>query len=141
MIDIYNPNVANSLVALRDLAEAGARVLDEREAHYFAQYPLCSTAPRFQLPPTFEDSVGKLLKLLYTGNSESGVYSGDHVDSDLRWPASKGDLRPDITRDEAEWLVLFYNRRGLKGNPSVSRWLIGRELTTVDEWVKLQLGG
>lgn len=45
MIDIYNPNVANSLVALRDLAEAGARVLNEREAHYFAQYPLCSTSP------------------------------------------------------------------------------------------------
>ncbi|KAJ5877785.1 hypothetical protein N7455_001250 [Penicillium solitum] len=154
--NIYNPNVANSLVALRDLAEAGARVLDEREAHYFAQYPLCSTLPvsdaelikvigehigkKIEVQtPTFEEGVSKILKLLYAG--ESGVYSGDHVHSDLRWPASKGDLRPDITRDEAERLVLFYNRRGLKGNPSVLRWLIGREPTTVDEWVKLQLSG
>ncbi|KAJ5508621.1 hypothetical protein N7527_010764 [Penicillium freii] len=154
--NMYNPNVANSLIALRDLAEAGARVLDEREAHYFAQYPLCSTSPvsdaefikingnhmgkKIQVTtPTFEEGVSKLLKLLYDG--ESGVYSPDHVDSDLRWPASKGDLRPDITRDEAERLVLFYNRRGLKGNPSVLRWLIGREPTTVDEWVKIQLGG
>ncbi|KAJ5812752.1 hypothetical protein N7447_009775 [Penicillium robsamsonii] len=153
---IYNPNVANSLIALRDLAEAAARVLDEREPHYFAQYPLCSTFPvsdaeaikvigkhigkEIKVPtPTFEEGVSKLLKFLYTG--ESGMYSGDHVDSDLRWPASQGDLRPDITKDQAERLILFYNRRGLKGNPSVLRWLIGREPTSVDEWVKIQLKG
>ncbi|KXG47719.1 uncharacterized protein PGRI_015890 [Penicillium griseofulvum] len=154
--NLYNPYVANSLVALRDLAEAGARVLDEREPHYFAQYPLCSTFPlsdagfikimekhigkEINVPtPTFEKGVSKLLGLLYAG--ESCMYSGDHVDSDLRWPASQGDLRPDITRDEAERLILFDNRRGLKGNPSVLRWLIGREPTTVDEWVKIQVGG
>lgn len=154
--NMYNPHIVNSLVALKDLAEAGARVLDEREAHYFAQYPLCSTFPvsnadfiqvigkhigkEIEVPtPTFEEGVSKVLKLLYPG--ESGVYSGTHVHSDLRWPASQGELRPDITRDEAERLILFYNRRGLKGNPSVLRWLIGREPTTVDEWVKLQLRG
>jgi hypothetical protein len=53
----------------------------------------------------------------------------------------KGDLRPDTTRDEAQRLVLSYNRRGLKGNPSVLRWLIGQEPTTVDEGVKVQLSG
>ncbi|CDM31037.1 hypothetical protein DTO013E5_324 [Penicillium roqueforti] len=154
--NIFNPHVANSLVALRDLAEAGARVLNEREVHYFAQYPLCSTFPvsdvdfvdvigdyigkKIEVPtPTLEEGASKVLRLLYAG--ESGVYSGDHVVSDLRWPAAKGDLRPDITRDEAERLVLFYNRRGLKGNPRVLRWLIGREPTTVAEWVKIQLAG
>ncbi|KAJ5178197.1 uncharacterized protein N7500_000896 [Penicillium coprophilum] len=154
--NIYNPNIANSLIALRDLAEAGARVLDEGEPHYLAQYPLCSTLPvsdaevikiierqigkEIKVPtPTFEEGVSKVLKLLFAG--ESDVYSGDHVESDLRWPASQGDLRPDITRDGAERLILFYNRRGLKGNPSVLRWLIKREPTTVDEWVKIQLRG
>jgi uncharacterized protein YbjT (DUF2867 family) len=43
--NIYNPNIANSLIALGDLAEAGARVLTERETHEFAQYSLCSTLP------------------------------------------------------------------------------------------------
>ena len=88
--------------------------------------------------PTLEEGASKVMRLLYHG--ESGVYSGDHVVADLRWPAAHGELRPDITRDEAERLVLFYNRRGLRGNPSVLRWLIGREPTTVDEWVKVQLG-
>ncbi|KAJ5458139.1 hypothetical protein N7475_009527 [Penicillium sp. IBT 31633x] len=152
--NIYNPHVANSLIALRDLAEVAARVLDEREVHYFAQYPLCSTFPisdadvakiigkhigkKIDVPtPTFEEGVTKALGLLYAG--ESGVYSGDQVNADLRWPAAQGDLRPDITRDGAERLILFYNRRGLKGNPSVLRGLIGRDPTSVDQWVKLQL--
>ncbi|KAL2813479.1 hypothetical protein BDW59DRAFT_154810 [Aspergillus cavernicola] len=153
--NIYNPHIANSLISLRDLAEAATRVLVEREAHYFAQYPLCSTFPvsdsqvaeivgeqigrKIEVPtPTFEEGVSKALNLLY-GGKESGVYTGDRVDADLRWPASQGDLRPDITRDETERLVLFYNRRGLKGNASVLKWLLGREPTSVYDWVKGQL--
>jgi uncharacterized protein YbjT (DUF2867 family) len=153
--NVYNPKIANSLIALRDLAEAGARVLIQREAHYFAQYPLCSTLPVSDADiasiianhigkpvdtptPTFEEGVSKVMNLLY-GGKESGIYVGDQVDGDFRWPASPGNFRPDITRDETERLVLFYNRRGLKGNPSVLEWLIGREPTSVDKWVKAQL--
>ncbi|KAL4781276.1 hypothetical protein BJX76DRAFT_363716 [Aspergillus varians] len=152
----YSPHIANSLIALPDLADAAARVLVEREAHYFAQYPLCSTLPvsdvqivefisrhigkGIEVPtPTFEEGVGKIMNMLF-GGKESGVYAGDQVDGDLRWLASQGELRPDITRDETERLVLFYNRRGLKGNPSVLKWLLGREPTSVEEWVKSQLG-
>jgi uncharacterized protein YbjT (DUF2867 family) len=42
---MWNASIPNSQIALRDLAEAAAKVLDERERHYFAEYPLCSTMP------------------------------------------------------------------------------------------------
>lgn len=132
---LWNPEVANSMIALRDLAEATARVLNEGERHYFAQYPLSSSLPMSEIEvaevigrhigkqvrtraPAFEQGVGRAL-------------SGG--------PAAEGDLRPDITQDIAERLILFSNRRGVRGNPNVLRWLLGREPTTMDEWVQAEL--
>lgn len=152
---LWNPHIANSEIALRDLADAAATVLTEREVHYFAQYPLCSTMPlsdaqvigviekyigkKIEIQtPSFEDGVGNVIKYLF-GGKEDAVYAGEQVDPDLKRPAAAGDLRPDITRDAAERLVLFYNRRGLRGNPNVLRWLIKRETTSVEEWVRMQL--
>ncbi|KAJ5101956.1 hypothetical protein NUU61_004178 [Penicillium alfredii] len=152
---LWNPDVPNSMIALRDLAEAAARVLREGEPHYLAQYPLCSTLPISDTEvvkviekhtgksiavhvPSFETGVQNVLKFLF-GGKQPGHYVGELVDQDFLSPAADGDLRPDITRDEAERLILFYNRRGLKGSPNVLRWLIQREPTTVDEWVQMQL--
>jgi uncharacterized protein YbjT (DUF2867 family) len=154
---LWNPDIPNSLVALRDLAEAARTVLVERERHYFAQYPICSTMPCADrdvvmaiekaigkkidiITPSYEEGVDNCIKYLF-GGSEDAVYAGEQVEPDMKRPAADGDLRPDIARDEAERLVLFYNRRGLRGNPSVLKWLIKRETTSVDEWVKLQLEG
>lgn len=41
----WDPTVPFSFVALRDLGEAAAKVLNERETHYFAQYSLVSAGP------------------------------------------------------------------------------------------------
>uniref|UniRef100_L2FAA1 Nucleoside-diphosphate-sugar epimerase n=1 Tax=Colletotrichum fructicola (strain Nara gc5) TaxID=1213859 RepID=L2FAA1_COLFN len=138
---LWKPNMPNSLISLRDLAEAAAKVLTEREKHFYAQYPLASTLPTTDAEvfeaiskkigkevqvntPTFEKGVENALALLFGGNSML---------------CAEGDLRPDVTKDEAERLILFYNRYSLAGNPNVLRWLLGREPTTVEQWVKLQL--
>lgn len=152
---LWNPEIPISVIALRDLAQAAATVLVEREAHYYAQYPLASTLPISDAEvvrviekqigknveiktPSFEQGVQNVIQYLF-GGAEAAVYAGERVDGDMNRPAAVGDLRPDITRDAAERLVLFYNRRGLKGNPGVLRWLIKREPTSVEEWVRLQL--
>lgn len=36
-------------------------------------------------------------------------------------------------------LVLFSNRRCLRGNPNVLKWPLGRDLTAIDEWRKRSL--
>jgi uncharacterized protein YbjT (DUF2867 family) len=151
---LWEPEIGNSLIALCDLVEACAKVLNEREKHYLAEYPLCSTMPISDgdvcreigkqigkeievKTPSFETGVNKLLGYLF-GGKESEIYAGAHPDFGL---AADGDLRGDITRDEAERLILFYNRRGLRGSPNVLRWLLGGEPTTVEQWVKSQLQG
>lgn len=141
---LWNADIPNSLIALEDLAEAAATVLIEREKHYFAQYPLCSTLPTSdaEVVEVIEKVIGKKIQT-YTPTFEQGVENTLKFlfgsGSDLRGLAAEGDLRPDITRDEAERLVLFYNRRGLRGNPTVLRWLIQREPITVEDWVKSQM--
>jgi uncharacterized protein YbjT (DUF2867 family) len=157
---LWDSRTANSLIALRDLAEAAEKVLREGSAHYFAQYPLCSTMPISDQgvadviaqrlsksievrTPTFENAVAHTLAYLFGGEDKvraSELYAG-HDGKTGNAAASGGEMRRDITRDEAARLCLFYNHRGLIGNPSVLRWLLGREPTSVEEWVDGQLGG
>ena len=169
MEKLWTPEVPNSLVALGDLAEAAAKVLNEGEAHYLAEYPLCSTMPLSDAhvirsigarigkdieikTPSFETGVSKLLTYLFgdpsaAASTASEVYASgvekDRAGGQSDWAhnalAAEGDVRGDITRDEAERLILFYTRRGLRGSPNVLRWLLGREPTTVHEWIESQL--
>jgi hypothetical protein len=63
--------------------------------------------------------------------------AAEHAGDDFL--ANEGDPLNAHVRDHAERLVLFYNRRGLNGNPNVLRWLLGREPTTIDQWIEIQL--
>ncbi|CAG8908985.1 unnamed protein product [Penicillium egyptiacum] len=141
----WKPEHANSVIALDDLAAASAKVLNEREAHYLAEYPLVSTLPISETDiigliekrigksielktPSFDTGVNKLINALYGGpeKGEGEIGLGR---------SSPDDLRGDFVRDTVEHLIMFYNRRGLKGSPNVLRWLLGREPITVEAWV------
>jgi uncharacterized protein YbjT (DUF2867 family) len=156
---LWNAVVPNSLIALRDLAEAAAKVLDEQETHYLAEYPLCSTMPLSDAhvakamgkrigkdievkSPSFEKGVNTVLTYLFgaktrTAAEVANIYAQQQFSEDEL--ANEGDLRGDLVRDESERLVLFYNRRGLKGSPNVLRWLLGREPTSLEEWIEIQM--
>lgn len=138
----WAPQQKNSLINLEDLAEATAKVLLEREVHYLAEYSLCSTMPISETEivgiisrrigrkvevkvPAFEDGVQRLSQVLF----------GSSIQDTNLGLAPTGDLRGDLVQDTVERLILYYNRRGLQGNPNVLRWLLGREPTTVEEWV------
>lgn len=156
---LWDPKTANSLIALKDLAEAAEKVLREGSTHYFAQYPLCSTMPISDQSvadaiakslgktievrtPTFENGLAHTLAYLFGGEDKvaaSELYAGR--DQKTESAASGGEMRRDITRDEAARLCLFYNHRGLVGNPSVLRWLLGREPMSLEQWVDGQLAG
>lgn len=151
---LWRPEVPNSLIALGDLAEVAAKVLVEGETHYLAEYPLASTMPVSHTQvceeigrqigkeievagAPFQEGVDTVLAYLY-GEGRDDLPAA--VSGDFKM-TSAGDVRGDITRDEAERLILFSNRRGLRGNPNVMRWLLGREPTSVQAWVKGQLAG
>ena len=136
---MWDPETPNSVIALRDLAEAAAAVLVGREVHYLAQYPLCSTLPvsDAEIARAIGRAIGRTVEVRKP-SYEEGVRLGIQYLYDGKG-AADGDPRPDICRDGMERLILFYNHRGLRGSPNVLRWLLGREPTTVDEYIKLEL--
>lgn len=156
---LWNAEVPNSLIALEDLAEAAAKVLNEREAHYLAEYPMCSTMPCSDMDvakaiekrigkkitvtsPSFEVGVQRTLNYLFgtkAAKDLNEVFTDNKRESIASGLSNDSDLRSDIARDSAERLVLFYNRRGLVGSPNVLRWLLGREPTTVEQWIDIEM--
>ncbi|OAQ62797.1 nucleoside-diphosphate-sugar epimerase [Pochonia chlamydosporia 170] len=134
----WSPNYASSLVSLADLAEVSVKVLNEREAHYLAEYPLCSTKPiaETDVVKLVENRIGKQIEVrvpsLEAGSDKLMEFL---YGAGTRQLGSQGDPRGDLVRDTVERLILYYNRRGLQGSPNVMRWLLEREPTSVEEWI------
>ena len=97
---LWKPEIPNSVIALRDLAEAATKVLLEGPSHHaFAEYPLCSTLPisdkeiiqtiskiigkEIEIKtPSFERGVEKAMLYLFgpADKNPSDVYSGTAED-------------------------------------------------------------
>lgn len=135
----WSPNYASSLVSLKDLAEVSAKVLNERERHFLAEYPLCSTTPiaETEVVKLVEKRIGKQIEVrvpsLEAGSDKLMEFLyGDKTGK----TGNQGDPRGDLVRDTVERLILYYNRRGLQGSPNVMRWLLEREPTSVEQWIE-----
>lgn len=130
----WNPEVTFSFLALKDLGEAAAKVIEERERHYLAQYPLCSTRAYSyrDVIRIVSESIGKDITIKRREIEEGATALMTMLYGDAAQV-------PSQTRDAAQRLLLYYNHHGLKGNPNVLEWLIERKPTTHQEWVRIQV--
>jgi hypothetical protein len=53
-------------------------------------------------------------------------------------PVVAGKEASEAAKDGVERMLLYYNRRGLKENPNVLEWLIGRRPMTFIDWAQGQ---
>ncbi|KFG87981.1 putative nucleoside-diphosphate-sugar epimerase [Metarhizium anisopliae] len=135
----WSPNYASSLVSLKDLAEVSAKVLNERERHFLAEYPLCSTTPiaETEVVKLVEKRIGKQIEVRVPSLEAGSDKLMEFLYGDKTGKAgNQGDPRGDLVRDTVERLILYYNRRGLQGSPNVMRWLLEREPTSVEQWIE-----
>lgn len=129
----YNADTVFSFTAVRDLAEAAAIVIQEREKHYFALYPILSTMPmaRTKLIEIIGKAIGKPIPI-----KQQSLEEGVEFILQVLFAGKEVDPR---ALDIAERLMWYYNRRGILGNPTVAEWLLGRKTTTCEEWVDMQV--
>ena len=130
----WDPSVGFSFVALKDFGEAGAKVLREGEKHYSASYEICGTGrvTYNEIMGIVGQKIGKEVVVEQVGLQEA-------VDGFMEMMFQGSDEVDPYTRDGAERMLLYYNRRGLIGNPNVLEWLLGRKPTSVAEWVEEQV--
>ncbi|CAN9159809.1 unnamed protein product [Alternaria alternata] len=128
-----------SMLALSDLAEVFKVVAEEREKHFYAQYPLTSTHQPISFGEALRVVEGKIGKQVMV---EKKAF-GDAVDALLKRlfkleDAARADRR---SRDTAERMILFYDARGLVGNSNVLEWVLGRDACQFEEFVDQAVSG
>jgi uncharacterized protein YbjT (DUF2867 family) len=113
-----------SLVDLDDVAEAAATVLND-DAHIGATYELVGTPPLSQteLAAIIGQITGKTIRI-ETETPEEWAAKATGLD---------GYQRETLTR-----MFRYYAQHGLIGNSAVLRWLLGREPTTLADFVRRQ---
>lgn len=129
----YNPDVVFSFTAVRDMAEASATVIEEREKHYYALYPILSTMPmaRTKLIEAIGEAIGKPIRV-----ERQSLEEGIEWITKMIFQGKDVDPR---SLDISERLMWYYNRRGILGNPTVTEWLLKRKATSCEEWVDMQV--
>ncbi|KAK4498604.1 hypothetical protein PRZ48_011263 [Zasmidium cellare] len=132
---MHDPNVAFSFTCVKDHAEVSAKVIREREKHFYATYQLASTLPMKYTE--YIQSVGAVMGKTFEVRQlphEEAV----RIYCKLIFGQEKDHL--DQARiDGPERLLMYYNGRGLAGNPAVLEWLLGRPGTTPAQLAKLKL--
>jgi uncharacterized protein YbjT (DUF2867 family) len=120
----YTVSLRRSFVDLADVAEAAAIALTE-PGHTYATYPLCG-------PDLL--SVEEVAAIIA---ARAGVEVGCEQlpISALIEAISEGHRLYPYTSDGIHRLFTYYSLHGLVGNPNVLRWLLGREPTTVEQYV------
>lgn len=127
----WNPETPFSFVALQDLGLAAKTVLEEREKHYLAYYPIVGTTPMNyrEVCSVVGEVIGKKIVVKQKGFEEA-VETFSKI---LFGGEGKADGK---MLDGLERLFIYYNRHGLVGNPNVLEWLIGRKPKGIKEWAE-----
>ncbi len=128
----WDPSVEFSFLALDDLARVGEIVLAERERHFYAKYELCSTMPM---------SYARGCEIVGTVLGRTVVPRQKPFEEAVKGfmaVALKDDFGA-YERDAVERMLLYYNRRGLSGNPNVLEWIIGGKATSFEDFTKARV--
>lgn len=130
----WNPETRFSFVTTRDIGEAAAKVLVQREAHFAATYQLVSTPT----PLSYVEACGIVSKVL--GKQVKVQQKGfeDAVENSIKM-INGGKEHPKQMKEIGARMFLYYNERGLVGNSNVLKWLLGRETTGYEDWVRMRV--
>ena len=132
----WNPETPFSFVTARDIGEAAANILIQREKHFYATYQLVSTAAPLsytQAGGIISEEIGRKVKLDWRSVEDGietmiGAVTGVQAEN-ASWVSKQGLGR----------MLLHYNDRGLIGNSNVLEMVLGRKPISYQEWVKLEV--
>lgn len=119
-----------SLVALADVTDVAAMVLTDPQRHFGATYELASVGryAAHDLGDIISSVLGKTIEVR-------------EIDADTYLKAWLGDADPNTKQHEARVMRAIsarYSAHDFVGNPNVLTWLLGREPTSFEDYVRGQ---
>ena len=127
----WDPDVKFSYTSLHDLGEATAKILEQREEHFYATYQMVSTSQPMGYSEVCEIAskvIGKEIHLEVMPFQKTMDGSAEGM---LGLPEG------EYARDGVQRMLLYYNYRGLVGSTNVMRWLLGREPLSWERWCEM----
>ena len=126
-----NPEVSFSFSCVHDFAEASVKVIEERSKHFFATYQLVSTWPTkySDYVQSVGSVIGKSIKIKQMPYEEAVDMYANVIFRDT-------NINVEFKESPAR-MLLYYNSRGLLGNPRITEWLLGRPATGIVELAKM----
>lgn len=127
----HDPDISFSFSCVYDFAEASVKVIQERSKHFFATYQLVSTWPMKYADyiQAIGSAIGKTISI------KRGPYE-EIVD--MYTQVVFGGVNVDVRMKEGPArMLLYYNGRGLLGNPRVTEWLLNRPATSPAELARM----
>ncbi|CAD6586854.1 MAG: hypothetical protein ASARMPREDX12_002535 [Alectoria sarmentosa] len=136
----WDPDVPFTYTSLYDLAEASSKILDQREAHFYATYQMLSTSQ----PTSYREVCASIGKTIGKDIKVKPMPFQKTMEREPPVEKMFGLGENAHTRDVAQRMLLYYSYRGLIGSTNIMRWLLGREPTGWEGWVSgkmEELGG
>jgi uncharacterized protein YbjT (DUF2867 family) len=130
----FSPDVPMSFSCVRDHAELAVKVIEQRQRHFYATYQVVST-----LPMTLREYLSQVSRAMGKEFEIEKVpfEQASQMFTKITWGEGQ-DLGQEY-KDAPERMLLYYNSRGLHGNPGVLEWLIGRKPMGPWELARLKL--
>lgn len=130
----YDPNVVFTWTSTKDLGEAAARVLEQREKHFYATYQCVSTPT----PMTYVQAIDIVSKEI--GKKIEIQRVPLEKVTEIMLPLVIGEREPTLEAIMGlKRLISYYNERGLVGNCNVLEWLLGHKALTYEAWAKIKV--
>lgn len=125
----YSASISHGFVDLIDVIDVAAKIILNPSPHYFARYELVGQNI------SYED-IARLISQLSRRTVRCDVMTNVEF---LQKMKASGEVHNENAEDSLMRLMVYYDRWGLIGNSNTLRWLLGREPTTWDSYVRREL--
>ena len=130
---LWDQDIKFSYTSLYDLAEATATILEQRERHFYATYQMVSTSSPMGYREVCEIASRVTGKEIQLETMPFQKTLEGNVESMLGSPPG------EYARDGIQRMLLYYNYRGLVGSTNVMTWVLRREPTSWEDWVRKEM--
>ena len=127
----WDPDVKFSYTSLHNLGEATAKILEQRESHFYATYQMVSTSPPMGYNEVCEIASKVIGKEIHVETMPFQKTMEGTAEGMLGLPPG------EYARDGYQRMLLYYNYRGLVGSTNVMRWVLGREPMSWERWCEM----